>query len=295
MKLKYLLNYLNERFPFINMMLFCILYAMVLVVYQMLIAPIQHSIYFHVLGLISVISFFFRLRVFDEMKDYQIDLVNHPNRILQSGKINLRTLQILAFTGFLVEITWAYVAGTSAQITWLLALLYSILMRYEFFIPKLLNKNLLVYAISHMVIMPLIIIWIWGSFNTVFVFHQGILYLLLLSLLSGFAFEVARKTHAPEAERSTVDSYSKQIGLRKTQYLIICLAIGMCISLMLLFALLKVTMFLYLFSALICVWVIVAYLITLKKPSEQAFRNNEKKVSLMMLISYLSLILLYFI
>lgn len=295
MKFKYLLNYLNERFPFINMMLFFILYAMVFVVYQMTIANSNHSYLFHITGILAVISFFFRLRVFDEMKDYKLDQVNHPQRVLQSGKINLPTLQFLALVGFIVEIIFIYKAGKASQLTWMLALIYSILMRFEFFIPNWLNKNLLMYAISHMIIMPLIILWIWSSHQPEIHFTTELIYLLLLSLLSGFAFEVARKTHSIEAERETVDSYSKQLGLFNAQLLIITLAIGMCASLILLFNLLNVPIYLYLTICAICLWIIWEYSKTMKNPTELAFRKNEKKVSLMMLVSYLSLIVLYFI
>jgi len=295
MKLKYLLNYLNERFPFINMMLFFILYAMVFVVHQMLIAGNTHSITFHSIGVLSVISFFFRLRVFDEMKDYAIDVINHPQRVLQSGKINLKTLQILATVGLIIELIWVYKAGVASQITWFIALFYSIIMRYEFFIPKLLTKNLLVYAISHMIIMPLIILWIWSSFDFQFAYNNALVYLVLLSLLSGFAFEIARKTHSADAERPTVDSYSKQLGLHNAQYLIMALALGMNLSLVMLFTVLNVPLALYFVIQLVCLWVIYEYFKTLKNPSEKAFRSNEKKVSIMMLLSYLSLILLYFI
>ena len=100
-------------------------------------------------------------------------------------------------------------------------------------------------------------------------------------MLSGFAFEIARKTHAIEAERTTVDSYSKQLGLNNAQYLIMGLATGMCISLIMLFIVLSVPVFLYFVIVLLCFWVIFEYLKTIKNPSEIAFRKNEKKVSLM--------------
>lgn len=168
-------------------------------------------------------------------------------------------------------------------------------MRYEFFIPRLLKKNLLVYAITHMLIMPLIIFWIWVSRYSFFNVNPVLIYLLILSLLSGFAFEIARKTHSIDAERDTVDSYSKQLGLKNAQYLIISLVFGMGLCLMLLFYLLSIPIYLYVVIILTSIWIFWEYLKTIKNPSEISFRKNEKKVSLMMLISYLSLILLHFI
>lgn len=295
MKLKYLLNYLNERFPFVNMILFGIIYAMVNAVTYQLNIFVHHSIAYHLLAIGAVVSFFFRLRVFDEMKDYAIDTINHPNRILQSGKIDLKTLQIIAFLGFCVEILWISMAGTTCQIAWLIAFIYSVLMRYEFFVPKLLNKNLLIYAITHMLIMPFIIVWIWTSQVPSFTINYALILLLLLSMLSGFAFEIARKTHAPDAERPKVDSYSKLLGLKNAQYLILLLILGMTLSLFILFYLLQVTSVSYLIIFAAFVFTFFSYTKTIKSPTEDALRSNEKKVSIMMLISYLSLIILQFV
>ncbi len=294
-KLKYLLSYLNERFPLVNMLLFVILYAMVFSVLQMTQGANKHSFIFHILGALSVISFFFRLRVFDEMKDYKMDVINHPNRVLQSGKINLITLQLIALLGLMLEIYWVYHAGNSAIIFWLLTLGYSFVMRYEFFVPSFLNKNLLLYATSHMLIMPLIILWVWMSQLNVILFNIELFYLLVLSLVSGFAFEIARKTRAPEAERETVDSYSKQIGLNNAQYLILFLCFSMALSLILLFIRLDVPIYLYIIISAAFLWILWEYYQTINNATEDKLRKNEKKVSLMMLLAYLSLIILNFI
>ncbi len=295
MKFKYLLNYLNERFPLVNMMLFVILYAMVYSVFKMTHEVTVHSVTFHALGALSVISFFFRLRVFDEMKDYKLDAINHPQRILQSGKINLKTLQFVALLGFAIEIYWVFQAGSAAIVFWLITYVYSWLMRYEFFVPKFLNKNLLLYATTHMLIMPLIILWVWMSQSKEMVFNLELIYLLILSLVSGFAFEIARKTRAPEAERETVDSYSKQIGLINAQYLILFLCFSMMLSLVLLFVRLQVPIYLYFIITFTFLWIVWEYYQTIQKPIEEKLRKNEKKVSLMMLLAYLSLIVLNFL
>lgn len=294
-KFKYLISYLNERFPLVNMLLFVILYAMVFSVYNMTEELNSHSFGFHIVGVLAVISFFFRLRVFDELKDYKLDLINHPHRVLQSGKINLKTLQLIGLLGFIVQIYWVFHAGNAAIIFWLLAYAYAVLMRYEFFVPVFLNKNLLLYAISHMIIMPLIIVWVWMSQSNEFYVNVELFYLLALGLVSGFAFEIARKTRAPEAERETVDSYSKQIGLKNAQYLILFLCFCMMISLMLLFMRLHVPIYLYIIISFAYLWIVWEYSQTIKKPKEDKLRKNEKKVSLMMLIAYLSLIVLNFI
>ena len=92
--------YFRERFPLINMALFAILFFTVQAVSTYFI-PLQpeRSIWWVVMGVLAVISFFFRLRVFDEIKDFKIDARNHPQRVLQSGRIQIKHLVTLSLLG----------------------------------------------------------------------------------------------------------------------------------------------------------------------------------------------------
>lgn len=287
MKLRYLLAYLNERFPPVNMALFAILFA---TVYSVAIWKGADQSFggTELWGALAVISFFFRLRVFDEIKDYRIDMQNHPERVLQSGKINLKTLQWISAVGFIVELTWSAYMGTAALLAYGMVFGYSLLMRYEFFIGSWLKKSLLLYAFSHNLIMPLIIAWIWFAYQA----EPGlVLYLLAaLSVLAGFSFEIARKLHAPEGERSGVESYSKSIGRKSSIALILLLlALGLAAQCYLL-AQIGASLWSYLILSLLYGIVLVAYLRQVQKAREAALRRIELGVSLFMLISYLSIL-----
>ncbi len=59
------------------------------------------------LGALATVSFFFRLRVFDEEKDYALDAVNHPQRVLQTGRVTLPPLRALAWVGAALELVWS--------------------------------------------------------------------------------------------------------------------------------------------------------------------------------------------
>ncbi len=214
MKLKHLVAYSNERFPVVNMALFAILFLTVYSVARFF-APLPVHTSVTVIddwGMLAAISFFFRLRVFDEIKDYDLDCINHPHRVLQSGKVTLPQLTRLSLVGGFVEISWSAYQGPATLIAWGLALGYSVLMRYEFFVSTFLKKRLLLYAISHMLIMPLVISWIWSAYVPWGMAGQALLLLAALSVLSGFSFELARKLFVPEAERPLVDSYTKTMG-----------------------------------------------------------------------------------
>ncbi len=50
---------------------------------------------------------------------------------------------------------------------------------------------------------------------------------MLLAFVSGFAFEITRKTRGPEEERETVDSYSKIFGAKGAARIVIVLVIVM--------------------------------------------------------------------
>ncbi len=222
MKLKALAAYFNERFRVLNMALFAVLF---LTVYSVagFFWPVFGTAGFgrrEEWGMVAVISFFFRLRVFDEIKYYALDAVNHPHRVLQSGRVSLKQLLNLSLAGAILELTWSMM-GIPTLVCWLLAVLYSLLMRYEFFVSCYLKKRLVLYALTHMLIMPFIIWWIWSAYVPDFGITYHLFLLAALSLLGGFSFEMARKLHAPEAEKELIDSYSKSLGYSKAIFTVL--------------------------------------------------------------------------
>ena len=283
--------YFKERFPVINMALFAILFLTVHAV----------ATYFsetsgfvfgwrEVMGIAATISFFYRLRVFDEIKDYELDAINHPQRVLQSGKVSLKQLVVLALFGAGIELVWAWLMGVPTFICWTLAVGYSLLMRYEFFISSYLKKRLVLYAITHMLIMPLVILWIWSAYVQSYGLSTTFFMLAMLSLLGGFSFEIARKIHAQEAERDLVDSYSKSMGytLAIVSVLVILL-LGVAVQSYLLW-LLQARSWPFLLLGILYLATFSIYLFSIRKPREKTLKLAEVFVSLFMLVSYLSII-----
>ena len=87
-------------------------------------------------------------------------------------------------------------------------------MAAEFFAGEWLKERLLLYAVSHMLVMPMALVWM-AQMGSEEWLPASIALLSLLSFFSGFAFELARKTKSPDAERDAVQSYSKVFGTRK--------------------------------------------------------------------------------
>ena len=288
MPIRNLPAYLQERFPPVNMMLFAILFFTVFSVSSLSEGlSVQSGVV--VGGVLAVISFFFRLRVFDEIKDYEIDAINHPQRVLQSGRVSVKQLIIIALLGTVVELSWSAGMGAEVLIAWLLAVGYSVLMRYEFFVGDWLRKWLLLYAVSHMLVMPLVIAWIWLAFSSTLNVHFFLL--ALLSLLAGFSFEIARKIHAPVAERATVDSYSKSVGYRFSIGLVLLLLLGGTAVQWHLLQVIAARDWAFVVLSLSYLITLVVYLRTLVNAQEATLRKAEVGVSLFMLISYVSIII----
>jgi 4-hydroxybenzoate polyprenyltransferase len=294
LKARHFWAYLKERFPVVNMALFAILFLTVQSVATFFAPadPLPGSLgWQEALGAGAVISFFFRLRVFDEIKDYALDAHNHPHRVLQSGRVTLKALVRVSLAGGVLEAAWSALMGLPTLAIWLAAVGYSLLMRYEFFVSDYLKKRLLLYAFTHMLIMPLVIGWIWSAYAPWYDPGGGLAVLALLSLLGGFSFEIARKIHAPGAERERVDSYSKSMGYAPAILAVLALLLaGVSVQSYLLYRL-RAGWLPYLVIGGLYVLTLTIYGLSLTRPREKTLKLAELLVSLFMLVSYVSIII----
>jgi 4-hydroxybenzoate polyprenyltransferase len=285
-----IIAYFKERFPPVHILLFAIVFFTSYSVASYFSVQPMHIGIKELIGVIAAVSFFFRLRVFDEVKDLQIDNINHPGRVLQSGRISLKQLFIISAILSVFELVWSCWNGPITIICWLATLGYSLLMRYEFFASSFLKPRLFLYACTHMLIMPLIMLWVWSAYNHDLL-HPSLYFLGALSLFGGFCFELARKIHSPDAERPTVDSYSQSIGYKTS---IVCVLLfllgGVFVQYYLLHSILS-HLWAYLIIALLYLLTCVLYASLVKHPQEKKLRLAELFVSMFMLISYLSIII----
>ena len=292
MNLRNLWAYLQERFPVVNMALFAVLFVTVFSVAGRAggagLPPLGWEA---VAGMVATVSFFFRLRVFDEIKDFASDAVLYPRRVLQSGRVGLGQLRRLAWAGAALELAWSLHRGWPATLAWLALVGYSLLMRYEFGVPAWLRARLLLYAVSHMLIMPLVIGWLGLAYAAGHRFWPGGgLLLALLSLLGGFAFELARKTRTAAAERPGVDSYSKTLGYGGAIGAVLLVLLGgVGVQVRLLGQLGAGRWAFGLLVGLFALTVAV-YAVAWVRPREKLVRGAELLVSLAMLVSYLAVI-----
>lgn len=222
--------YLQERFPLGNHGLLIVSYyssnQFLAQVLSNPDGPVRYGSH-SLLGAVTLLCMFFHLRVFDEHKDYDEDCRHYPQRILSQGLINLRHLKILGATAITLELLLSAWRGVPALVASLLALSFSLLMLKEFFIGSWLKRHFLVYAFSHMLIMPLFAL-VAFSFTTNQYPWQAPAWFWLYAFVGFFVtlnWEISRKIRAPEDEISDVDSYSKIFGTYGAAYLVIAIRV----------------------------------------------------------------------
>ena len=183
--------------------------------------------------------FFFQLRITDEFKDYEEDLKYRSYRPIQRGVISLKTLRKIGIATVIVQIILVHFINPKLIYFMLLVWLYMFLMTKEFFIKNRLTERILIYALSHVVIMIFITLVIVKGTGYILESHFletlylslekyeknifiGLIPLFALNYLNGIVLEIGRKTRKNDEEEDGVQTYSKLWG-RKKAVLILCI------------------------------------------------------------------------
>ena len=186
---------------------------------------------------IIIFMFFFQLRITDEFKDYEEDLKYRSYRPVQRGIISLKTLRKIGIATVIVQIILAHVINPKLIYFMLLVWIYMFLMTKEFFIKNWLTERILIYALSHVVIMIFITLVIVKGTGYILESHfLETLYLSLeryeknifialiplfaLNYLNGIVLEIGRKTRRANEEEYGVQTYSKLWGRKKAVFIL---------------------------------------------------------------------------
>ena len=286
----------KERFPPIHSILAIVLYAAAALAGRALALPRGIAIPVtarDLAGLPLGIAFFLMLRVFDEHKDYELDLANHPQRVLSRGLITLGHLKVLGVIAIALQLAMSVLldrGGFRTTACWGATMAWALLMGREFFIGSWLKPRLVLYAISHMLVMPLALVWMAQSAVPWAWVPRSVAWLAGLGLLSGFALEVARKLKAPADERPTVDSYTRSLGLRGAPIAVIVLTAGQAGVLAALLARLGAGAGWWAGAAAVAVLPAIAAVGFLRTPTAKAAKGVEAAAGLSLLVSYVLVI-----
>jgi 4-hydroxybenzoate polyprenyltransferase len=179
------------------------------------------------IGALAILGVFLHLRIFDDHKDYVEDSQHFPNRALQRGAVTLRDLKWLLAVVVGAEFLLAALRGPGALVSIAIVMGFSLLMLKEFFAREWLKQRFLLYASTHMLILPLMAIAIF-SFATGDYPWQAPGWYWLYSLVGfcvAFNWEISRKIRAPEEEIEGVDTYTKRFGTYGAAYLVLAIRV----------------------------------------------------------------------
>jgi hypothetical protein len=167
-----------------------------------------------VAAIVVAFVFFLRLRVFDEIKDYDTDVAVNPARPLARGLIDVGEARRVALGLAVVESMIVLAIEPSALLAWLLSFVYSLAMFAEFGVGAWLRPRLELYAVTHTFVAALL-----GTCVASLVTGQALWELPFATWLLAPAnwavfnvFEFSRKTFAPSEERTGVPTYSNRLG-----------------------------------------------------------------------------------
>lgn len=286
--------WVQERFPLSHGVLFMILFAAAAFTGAAAVGEGPLSLDWRLLtSFVGVWGFFLMLRVFDEHKDYARDQENHPERVLQSGLIRLGHLKAVGALAIAAQLGASLLADGAAPgvatAWWAVVMVWSALMAFEFFVKEWLEARLVLYALSHMLVMPLAVVWMAHLGSDGEPVSHGLVWLCVAAFCAGGAFEVTRKTRAPQEERPTVDSYARNLGLKGACLLIVALlALGAVSQVALLSALLGQGLHWGWVAGAVALAAFPAWVLTrfMAAPDVTRRKHNEAAVSLAMLGGY---------
>lgn len=212
--------YQRERFPLlVHDAVIAALSASALGVSTLLTGrPGQLTLPAAVTAFVTLLLFFLQLRIADEFKDHEDDLRYRPYRAVPRGLISLRELGWIGVSGGAVQL--AFALWLDHRLVWLLIVVWGYygLMSVEFFAGTWLKAHPLAYLWSHMLILPLIVLYATACdwlVNGAAIPLGGLLGFLLMSVFNGVVFEVGRKIRAPEDEEKGVETYSALWGMKR--------------------------------------------------------------------------------
>ncbi|MFK7823301.1 MAG: UbiA family prenyltransferase [Oligoflexales bacterium] len=180
----------------------------------------------------AVLSFFGLLRLMDEFKDYDIDLIAHPERPLPRGLLGVRQVKKIIIRWEVLMLMLAPFIGLifnwQAASIYILMIGHLWLMYKEFYVSEWIEKHTILYAFSH----QLVLIWV-CSFCVVIANHSGLFkaetwWYGTLILGSFFTYEICRKLD-PRAHEM-LRTYRNLFGLIQTGILLMFSCLIACLS-----------------------------------------------------------------
>lgn len=166
-------------------------------------------------GALTITLMLLLLRIMDELKDLETDLLYFPHRPVPRGAVYASDLKILGLfiAGALVFLNLFF---SHATVIFLSVFCYACLMYKYFFLKNIISKNILFALLTHNPISYLLFLYVAFIYrnNMAPQIHFGQIYLLgAVFFCSSMSWEIARKIRHRENE-TAYQTYSRAMGIR---------------------------------------------------------------------------------
>jgi 4-hydroxybenzoate polyprenyltransferase len=160
--------------------------------------------------------FFVQLRIFDEWKDYEEDSRYRPYRAVPRGLVTLSELRRLWFLTAAVQVGLVFWQDAHLLPLLLVVWGYMGLMGNEFFVRRWLKAHAAMYLWSHMLILPLIYLFVMACGPGIAdqAERAAMGWFLFAGFFCGVVIEIGRKIRAPDDEEHGVETYTALWGRR---------------------------------------------------------------------------------
>lgn len=168
----------------------------------------------YLIGIITTVTLFLLVRIFDEFKDRKEDAQYRPELPVPRGLVSLRELALVGVSVAVIQIVLNALFFPKMLLIYFIVIGYLLLMGKEFFISKWLKKHQFWYVTSHMLIIPLVDIYASGMDWLVEgqAGPKGLIFFFIVSFFNGIVLEIGRKIRTPDKEAEGVVTYSSMHG-----------------------------------------------------------------------------------
>lgn len=211
------LIYQKERFPFLGHGLLVGSFSFSAISYSRICRGAEGfvSLSTFLVGVVTTITLFFLVRVFDEFKDAEDDARYRSHLPVPRGLVSFKELAVAGAVAVLIQLALNSYFFPKMLILYGIVIAYLCLMGKEFFVGEWLKKHQFWYVVSHMLIIPLIdmyasgLDWLLAGVEA----PKGLLFFFLVSFMNGIVLEIGRKIRIPEKEE--FNTYSTMMGAGK--------------------------------------------------------------------------------
>ena len=235
-KIKNFKIYLDERFPLVKNGIFILVFTLSAFFFsrvsnkdfKMFIFSSAEIFNNVILLFIIMFCFFFQLRILDEFKDFEEDSKYRSYRPVPRGIISLEELKKIGIGTVIIQILLILLIDVRLIFFALLIWGYMFLMTKEFFVKEWITKKIFLYALSHIVVMLLFVLFVIStekySFSVQRQAHSSAIFsLFFVSYINGIILEIGRKTRKSSEEEYGVETYSKILGRERAVLTLIIL------------------------------------------------------------------------